>query len=84
MAKGENATKVATEQTNGKTKDEGEEEKKEGPALPPIGLIELFKFATPMDTFLILSGLFMAFICGSAMPVFTIFFGTVLQVSREP
>jgi len=79
MAKGENATKVATEQTNGKTKDEGKEEKTEAPTLPPIGLMALFKFATPLDTFLILSGLLMAFICGSAMPIFTIFFGTVLQ-----
>ena len=78
------------------SKKEGKEEtKSEPPGPPPIGLIELvrfafsfsfdkktlqFKFSTPLDAFLIIFGLGMALACGSSMPILCILFGDTLQV----
>ena len=42
-----------------------------------------FKFATPLDTFLIVFGLLVSFSMGAAMPVLCILFGDTLQVSME-
>jgi len=56
-----------------------EETKAEPPGPPPIGLIELFKFSTPLDAFLIIFGLSMALACGSSMPILCILFGDTLQ-----
>ena len=40
-----------------------------------------FKFASPLDTFLIVVALTIAFGCGSFIPIFTILFGDTLQVN---
>ena len=42
-----------------------------------------FKFATPLDTFLIVFGLLVSFSMGAAMPVLCILFGDTLQVGTE-
>ena len=42
-----------------------------------------FKFATPLDTFLIVFGLLVSFSMGAAMPVLCILFGDTLQVGME-
>ena len=84
------------EEEMGRSKKEGKEEtKSEPPGPPPIGLIELvrfafsfsfdkktlqFKFSTPLDAFLIIFGLGMALACGSSMPILCILFGDTLQV----
>ena len=39
-----------------------------------------FKFSTPLDTFLIIFGISLAFSMGSAMPILCILFGDTLQV----
>ena len=69
-----------------KSKDESknndEKDKKEEPEIPPVGVIELFKFATPLDTFLIIFGILVSFIMGVAMPVLCILFGDTLQVNN--
>ena len=39
-----------------------------------------FKFAKPLDTFLIIFGLLVAFAMGAAMPILCILFGDTLQV----
>merc|ERR1740123_2769727 len=65
-----------------KEKKEETKEKKEEegpPALPPVGLIKLFKFSTPLDAFLVIFGLTVAFGCGSSMPLLCITFGDTLQ-----
>ena len=53
----------APDASNGKEKTTGNEEDStvdEKPVPPPkVGLFELFKFATPLDAFLIVSGLFL-------------------------
>jgi len=64
----------------GKKEDEKEKEAEEGPPVPPpVGLIELFKFSTPLDAFLVIFGLTVAFGCGSSMPLLCITFGDTLQ-----
>jgi len=61
-------------------KEEGSKEDKEKKSeVPPVGLIELFKFATPLDVFLIIFGVTLAFCCGSCMPILCILFGDTLQ-----
>jgi len=63
-----------------KKEDEKEKEEEEGPPVPPpVGLIELFKFSTPLDAFLVIFGLTVAFGCGSSMPLLCITFGDTLQ-----
>merc|ERR1711892_975761 len=61
-----------------KDKDD-KEENEESSDSPPVGLIELFKFSTPLDAFLIIFGVTLAFGCGSAMPILCILFGDTLQ-----
>ena len=46
-----------------------------------LKIIFQFKFASPMDTFLIVVALTIAFGCGSFIPIFTILFGDTLQVN---
>ena len=48
----------------------------------PTLLLHLFqfRFSTPLDTFLIIFGVTLAFSCGSAMPILCILFGDTLQV----
>merc|ERR1719334_1605887 len=64
------------EQKDKKKKEEDEEKSSEP---PPVGLFELFRFSTPLDTFLIIFGLTIAFSCGSCMPILCILFGDTLQ-----
>ena len=81
------------DKTDEKDKDD-KEEKEESSDSPPVGLIELviiqifisthpmifqFKFSTPLDAFLIIFGVTLAFGCGSAMPILCILFGDTLQ-----
>jgi len=74
--------KGAKEGKDGKEKKEGEgEEEKE--SIVPVGMGELFKFAKPLDKFLIFFGLSLAFWGGSAMPIMTILFGDTLQAMIE-
>ena len=40
-----------------------------------------FKFSTPLDAFLVIFGLTVAFGCGSSMPLLCITFGDTLQVT---
>merc|ERR1719483_1975780 len=75
----ENETKSKEKSDDGKKTETGEEEEKGPSNPPPVGLIELFKFSTPLDTFLIIFGLTLAFSCGSAMPILCILFGDTLQ-----
>ena len=42
-------------------------------------MIFQFKFSTPLDAFLIIFGVTLAFGCGSAMPILCILFGDTLQ-----
>ena len=46
----------------------------------PSQILFQFKFASPLDTFLIVVALTIAFGCGSFIPIFTILFGDTLQV----
>ena len=77
-------------------KEEGDKKEDESDPTPSVGLFELvkqmkvaaclknifqFKFASPMDTFLIVVALTIAFGCGSFIPIFTILFGDTLQVN---
>merc|ERR1719483_632172 len=75
----ENETKSKEKSDDGKKTETGEEEEKGPSNPPPVGLIELFKFSTPLDTFLIIFGLTLAFSCGSAIPILCILFGDTLQ-----
>ena len=67
---------------NEKKKDEGEDNTEE-PEIPPVGVIEVFKFATPLDAFLIIIGILISFIMGIAMPILCILFGDTLQVNSS-
>merc|ERR1719507_1375897 len=63
-----------------KKEEKKEKEEEEGPPVPPpVGLIELFKFSTPLDAFLVIFGLTVAFRCRSSMPLLCITFGDTLQ-----
>jgi len=55
-----------------------DEEKKEL-VVPSVGVIEIFKFSTPLDTALICIGILLAVLGGAALPVMTIIFGDTLQ-----
>ena len=62
-----------------KDKDDKKSDEEEEAREPPVGLIELFKFCTPFEAFLVIFGLTLSFSLGSAMPVMTIMFGQTLQ-----
>ena len=91
--KNEDVSKMDKEK---KEDDKEKEEEEGPPVPPPVGLFELvsfiwllksqpmfqfqFKFSTPLDAFLVIFGLTVAFGCGSSMPLLCITFGDTLQV----
>merc|ERR1712226_1561912 len=76
---GKKSEDVNKEDKEKKEEKEEKDEEEGPPAPPPVGLIELFKFSTPLDAFLVIFGLTVAFGCGSSMPLLCITFGDTLQ-----
>ena len=82
-----------------KDKKGGKEDKPAEPEDPPVGVFELvmifklksyhltsffqFKYAKPLDTFLIIFGLLVSSAMGAAMPILCILFGDTLQVNID-
>lgn len=64
--------------TDGGSKKEAEEK------LAPVGIFELFRFATPFEKGLMAVGSVCALGHGSLLPLFTIFFGDIITVGGTP
>ena len=46
---------------------------------PPVPLLKLFRFATPFDILCLVIGCIFAGLAGASQPLFTIFFGKLLN-----
>jgi len=72
--------------SNGKKTGSGEDEEKKKTEIdmaPPVGILEIFKFADTLDRALLIIGLLSAIACGVGFPLMFQLFGTVTTVFTD-